>query len=84
MNISRISKAIAVARRDENFKDAENVRDKSIDLFLSPQPTETDCQMAQVATALLLRCFKGKIRIHSSGSSRRLRALLEPAVPPCL
>lgn len=77
MNISRISKAIAVARRDQNFKDAENVRDKSIDLFLSSQPTETDCQMAQVATALFLRCFKGKIRIHSSGSSRRLRALLE-------
>ena len=65
-----------MARRDQNFKDAENIRDKSIDLFLSPQPTETDCQMAQVATALFLRCFKGKIRIHSSGSNRHLRALL--------
>lgn len=77
MNISRITKAIAVARPAQNYKDAENIRDKSIDLYLSPQPTETDYQMAQVATALVLRCFKGKIRVHSSYSNTLLRALLE-------
>lgn len=76
MNISRISKAIAEVRRVQKFEDAESIRNISIDLFLPEMQSQDVSQMAQTATALALRCFTGKIRIHSRGQSSTLVSLL--------
>jgi hypothetical protein len=77
MGISRISKAIAEVRHDERFQDAEDVRNKDIDVFLPAQLCDSLRQMAQTATALLLRCFKGQIRIHFATPDSILQPVLE-------
>jgi hypothetical protein len=77
MDISRISKAIAEVRRDQKFQDAEDVRNKDIDLLLPAELSDAVRRMAQTATALILRCFKGKLRIHSPNSDAALVSLLE-------
>jgi len=64
MGISRISKAIAEVRGDNKFQDALDVRIKDIDIYLPQKLTNTHRLMARTATALILRCFKGKIRFH--------------------
>jgi hypothetical protein len=64
MSISRISKAIAEVRGDKKFQDALDVRNQDIDVYLPQKLTDTHRLMARTATALILRCFKGKIRFH--------------------
>jgi len=64
MSISRVTKAIAEIRRDSKFQCAESVRDVSFDLLVQDTfSREIQC-LAQIAVALALRCFKGRIRIH--------------------
>ena len=78
MSISRISKAIAVARQDQKFQDAEDVRRKDVDVFLPPATTETVHRMAQTVVALILRSFTGQIRFHvTAPMSPSFRLLLE-------
>ena len=77
MDISRISKAIAEVRGDKKFQDAEDVRNKDIDLLLPAEISDVVRHMAQTATALILRCFTGKLRIHCLDSDPTLRALLK-------
>ena len=78
MSISRISKAIAVARQDQKFQDAEDVRRKDVDVFLPPATTETVHRMAQTVVALSLRSFTGQIRFHvTAPMSPSVRLLLD-------
>jgi hypothetical protein len=77
MNISRITKAVAEMRCDQKFGEAEAIRKIDIDLFLPTELCETTRQMVQTATALVLRCFKGQIRIHSSAPDSLMRLTLE-------
>ncbi len=77
MDISRITKAVAELRRDNRFEDAERIREVDIDVLLPDDLSETNRQMAQTVTALALRCFTGKIRIHCSASDSLLRVGLE-------
>jgi len=77
MDISRISKAIAEVRGDQKFQDAEDVRNKDIDLLLPAALSDSVRRMAQTATALILRGFTGKLRIHCLNSDPILRSLIE-------
>lgn len=65
MNISRISKAVAEMRRAEHFQEAEDVRNCDVDLILPGRLSATDRMIAQTVVALALRCFNGKIRVHT-------------------
>lgn len=76
MQISRIGKAVAELLHSQTFQEAEDVRNKNIDLLLPTEISETDRRLAQTVTALALRCFTGIVSIHSTGSDSRLRALL--------
>ena len=77
MSISRISKAIAEVRGDKKFQDALDVRNKDIDIYLPHNLTDTHRLMARTATALILRCFKGKIRFHLSSPDAQVLKFIE-------
>lgn len=86
MSISRITKGVFDILRTGNFAAAEGIRNKDVDLVI---PAGASCNlvaMAQTATALVLRCFTGKIRVHGddlgaavrhslSAEAEKLRAL---------
>jgi hypothetical protein len=77
-SISRISKAVAELANTSRFGDAEEMRNKDVDIFLPEDISDSLRRMAQIATALFLRCFnKGKIRIHTQTQDQSLRNLLE-------
>src|SRR2546427_2821249 len=78
MNISRVTKTVAVILGNDTFAGAEDSRHVDVDLFLPNENSETVFQMARTAVALFLRCFTGMIRIHTDGDARRsLRGILE-------
>lgn len=80
MSISRISKAIAEIRCDRRFQSAESMRDVSVDIIVHDLASHEVRWMAQTAVALALRCFKGRIRIHTPKSSSELNPTFRDAL----
>lgn len=76
MSISRITKGVSDILRSGTLAAAEEIRKKDVDLII-PAGASTDIvAMAQAATALVVRCFTGKIRIHADDSFGALRRAL--------
>jgi hypothetical protein len=77
MNISRIDKAVATLREDQTLADAAQVRHKDVDILLPSELCPSLRLLARIATALLLRCFKGAVRVHDPMPDLDLATQLE-------
>ncbi|MFN7138215.1 MAG: hypothetical protein ACK4UN_02630, partial [Limisphaerales bacterium] len=77
MSISRVTKAIAVMRREQRFSNAEDIRKIDVDIYLPATITLEASQMAQVAVALVLRCFTGNLRVHGVPEEHSVKATLQ-------
>src|SRR5438046_3043976 len=79
MDISRITKLVVEVSGGDSYDQAADVRNKDVS-FVLPKSGEVGFQIiALSAVALVLRCFKGRLRFHGPASTKLQNCIQEEA-----